>query len=75
MLEIERFGDTRLCRQELACAARRRGHEGHSAARRDGGDGADERQVPDDVADAALGLNDRGFSQWGCRAEIELRPV
>jgi hypothetical protein len=36
------------------------GQECHDAARRRGRDGADERQVPDDVADPLLGLYDDG---------------
>ena len=59
VLEINRFGNAWLAGQQLLGAARRRREKRHAPARRRRRDGADERQVPDDVADTGLGLDDR----------------
>src|ERR1700728_5204314 len=47
MLKIERFGDRRFRGKKLLGMARRRGQERYPAARRNGGDGADEREGAD----------------------------
>ena len=60
MLEIDRLGDRRLGGKQLLGVARWRRQERDAPARRDGGNGADEGQVPDDVADAGFHLDDGG---------------
>ena len=73
MLEIHRLGDRRLGGKELLGVARRRRQKRHAAARRDAGDGADEGQVPDDIADAGLDLDHgaacRLWCHVACRAK------
>ena len=73
MLEIHRLGDRRLCGKKLPGVACRRRQEGHAAARRDAGDGADKGQVPDDIANAGLHLDHgaacRLASHVACRAK------
>ncbi len=61
VFEIDGLGNAGVGGEELLGAARRRGEEGDLPAGRHGGDGMDEGQVPDDVADAAFHLNDRDF--------------
>lgn len=73
MLEIERLGDRRFRGKKLPGMARRRGKKSYPPARRDAGDGADEGQVPDDIADAGLHLDHgaacRLSSHVACRAK------
>jgi len=73
MLKIERFSDRRFRGKKLLGMARRRGKKSYSAARRDPGDGAGERQVPDDIADAGFHLDHgaacRFSSHVACRAK------
>ena len=60
MLEIDHLGDTGLGLQQLFRVRRGRREKGDGAARLGRGDRAHIRQVPDDVADALLHLNDGG---------------
>src|SRR5205807_1106648 len=60
VLVVERLRDARLAGQELAAVGRWQGQEGHDAGWCRGRDGADERQMPDDVADPLLALYDDG---------------
>src|SRR5580698_7807144 len=73
MLKIERFGDRRFRGKKLLGMARRWGKKSYPAARRNAGDGADERQVPDDIADAGFHLDHgavcRLSSHIACRAK------
>ena len=69
MPEIERLGDARLGREQFLRAARRRRQKRHAAPGRRRGDGADERKVPDDVADARFDLDDRARGHIDCRAK------
>src|SRR5579863_10164294 len=66
MLEIESFGNGRLRGKQFARAAGGRGEKRHLSAGRYGGNGADEGQVPNDIANPGLGLNDR-VRRWGPR--------
>ena len=69
----------RFGRKQFLGVARRRRQKRHAAARRDAGDGADEGQVPDDVADAGLDLDHGALSHLGhvaCRAKgCDMRVV
>jgi hypothetical protein len=67
MAEIKRLGDARLGHEQFLRAARRRRQERHAAAGRRRGDGADKRQMPDDVADARFDLDDRARRHIDCR--------
>ncbi len=73
MLEIERLGDRPFRGKKLLGMARRRGKKSYPAARCNAGDGADERQVPDDIADAGFHLDHgavcRLSSHVACRAK------
>jgi len=51
-------------------AAGWRRQERHLTAGCGGRNGADERQVPDDIADAAFHLDDRARGHVACRATI-----
>ena len=59
MLKIDRGRDARFCREQLFRGAGRRREERHLPLRSRRGDGADKRQMPDDVANSRLNLNDR----------------
>ena len=67
MLEIEHLLDAGLLLKQITCVTGRRRQERHPAARRGGSDGPDERQMPDDIADARLDLNDRTGRHVDCR--------
>src|SRR5947199_2242960 len=73
---VERFRDAWLAGQELTRMRRRQGQEGHDAPRRRARDGADERQMPDDVADPLLALYDDGRCHWlALRAIADAGPL
>ena len=59
VLKVDRGGDARLGGEQILCRACRRHEERHLSVRGGRGDSADERQMPDDVADSWLDLNDR----------------
>ena len=59
MLKIDRGRDARLRSEQVPGGARRRREERHLSVRSGRRDGADERQMPDDITDSGLDLNDR----------------
>jgi hypothetical protein len=69
MLKIKRRCDGWLGLEQFARAACRRYEECHLAAGRGGRDGPDERQVPDDVANARLDLDDCARRHIDCRSK------
>jgi len=67
MLGIQHFGYARLGVQQVPGTGAGRGQERYPAARRGSSDGANERQMPNHIADAGLDLNDRGRTHVACR--------
>ncbi len=68
MLKIDRRRDGWLGLEQFARAARRRHEKCHLAAGRGCGDGPDERQVPDHVANSRLDLDDCARRHIDCRS-------
>ena len=60
MLEIDHLADARLGGEQVLRAGGGQGEERDGAFRRRCRDGADERQMPDDIADPSFDLDDGG---------------
>ena len=75
MLEIDRLSDAGFRRKQFLGAARWRSKKRHLSARSGGGNSADERQMPDDVADAGFHLDDCSRRHIDCRAKGCDMPV
>ena len=68
MRKIDRSRNARLCGEQVPGRASRRRKEGHLSLRSGRRNGADERQMPDHVADSGLDLNDRKRRHIDCRS-------
>ena len=68
MLKIDRRRDGRIGLEQFARAARRRHEKCYLAAGRGCGDGPNERQMPDNVADSRLDLDDCARRHIDCRS-------
>ncbi len=71
MAEIDRLGDARFGGKKFPSVTRGRREKHDAAAGRSSGNRADERQMPDDVADAGFDLDDRRCGR--IRAHIACR--
>ena len=60
MLEIDHFADRRLGGEQVFRPGRGQSQERDGVFRGRGRDGADERQMPDDIADPSFDLDDGG---------------
>jgi hypothetical protein len=69
VLKIDGVRDARLRLQQFGGAARRRREEADPALRRCPRNGANERQMPDHVANSRFDLNDRGRRHIDCRSK------
>jgi hypothetical protein len=69
MLKILGGRDARLRLQQFGGATRRRREEGDTASRRRPRNGANERQMPDHIANSRFDLNDRGRRHIDCRSK------
>jgi hypothetical protein len=63
VLEVDHLDDTGFGHQQVLGARRGQSKERDRAFRRRRRDGANERQMPDDIADALFDLDDRGGRQ------------